>query len=193
MWIRHVVALLALAVAACAGPEVPQAPPAPVEPQPTAAQLRPGLLPLYFYAEYQSVDEMPSTPAELAKGIRGKPVAELNANSNAGKLWEAQTDVLYGVHFTGLIRLPAGETRFAVRSNDGTRVTLDRARILDDPDPHPTRLTPPARVNIAAAGWYRLTVQYFQKRGAAALELYWQPPGASALGLVPADVLAHQP
>jgi hypothetical protein len=183
---------IAVLLAGCATEApVPAGAPEPIAPQPSDAALRPGLQPRYFYGDFDHVDRVPTAPAEVAKGAVGKPVANLAAGSNTGRLWEAQSDTQYGVHFSGLIKLQTGEYQFAVKSNDGVRVVLDQTRILEDPTAHPDRFTPPTRVAIAKPGWYRLTVQYFQRRGGAALELHWQPPGAAALSIVPAEALAH--
>lgn len=184
--------VLATLIAGCAG-EGPTGAPRPVAPPPAESTLRPGLQPRYFYGDFKQIDAMPTTGANFAQGNLGKPVANLAASSNAGKLWEAQVNTLYAVHFSGLIKLQAGEYQFAASSNDGVRVTIDRTRVLDDPTPHPTRLTPPAKVTIATPGWYGLTVQYFQRMGGAALELQWQRPGAAALSVVPPEALAHLP
>jgi hypothetical protein len=190
--VRAAVLGLAVLLVGCAGEApAPAGGPEPVAPQPGDAALRPGLQPRYFYGDFDHVDRVPTQAADVAKGAVGKPVANLAAGSNTGRLWEAQSDTQYGVHFSGLIKLAAGDYQFAVKSNDGVRVFLDRTRILEDPTAHPDRFTPPAKVTIAKAGWYRLTVQYFQRRGGAALELHWQPPGAAALSIVPPEALAH--
>ena len=73
------------------------------------------------------------------------------------------------------------------------RVLLERARVVDDPDVHADHLSAPAKVIIGKSGWYPITVQYFQRKGGARLELLWQPPGASAPAFVPASALAHVP
>jgi len=184
-------ACFALGMAACVTAADKVAAPAPLEPQPAAAALRPGLQMLYFSGDFKHVENMPKTPAELAKGKRGKPVANLSAESGAGRVWGIADSEYYGAHFTGLIRLEAGEYAFLTHSNDGVRVLLDRARVVDDPDVHADRLSPPVKVAIAKAGWYPITVQYFQRRGGARLELLWQPPGAGAPAIVPASALAH--
>jgi len=183
--------LLVLALCGCATDQAsaPAGPPMPLDPQPAAATLRPGLQARYIYGDFEHIDMMPP----IAKASLGPSVANLAAGSNAGKLWDAQAATLYGVYFTGLIRLEAGDYQFAVKSNDGVRVTLDKARILDDPTAHPDRMSPPTKVSIKSAGWYSLQVQYFQRRGGAALELHWQPPGAAGLGIVPPEALSHRP
>jgi PA14 domain len=167
--------------------------PAPLNPQPAAAALRPGLQMLYFYGDFKHIDNMPTTPAELAKGQRGGTVANLASASDSGKMWGIASAELYGAHFTGLIRLEAGEYTFFARSNDGVRVTIDRTRVVDDPGVHADRFSEPGRVTIGKPGWYPLTVQYFQRRNTASLELHWKRPGAGAAEIVPAVDLAHLP
>jgi len=165
--------------------------PAPLDPQPAAAALQPGLELLVFDGDFKHVDNMPSTPDALAKGKRGAPVTNLASNAEDGKMWGIASGALYGAHFTGLIRLEAGEYAFLANSNDGVRVLLGSARVVDDPDVHGDHLSTPVKVAIGKPGWYPITVQYFQRRGAARLELLWQPPGASAPAIVPASALAH--
>jgi PA14 domain-containing protein len=184
----------ALGVTACATAADKVAPPAPVEPQPAAAALQPGLQMLYFSGDFKHVENMPTTPAELAKGQRGGPVANLAASTDGGPMWGiASSYEFFGAHFTGLIMLEAGEYSFLAKSNDGVRVHLDRMRVVDDPDIHVDRLSKPVKVAISKAGWYPITVQYFQRRGTARLEVMWQPPGATAPAIIPASALAHVP
>jgi len=183
---------VAVLLAGCAA-EGPSGPLQALAPQPSDSALRPGLQARYFYGDIESVDAMPTKPADIAKGALGKPVANLATTSNTGKLWDSEAATLYAVHFSGLIKLRPGEYQFAVKSNDGVRVTLDKTRILNDPEAHPDRFTPPAKLAIVEPGWYALTVQYFQRRGSATLELHWQPPGAGAMAIVPPEALAHLP
>jgi hypothetical protein len=104
-----------LAVAGCAPMEGPSGAGAPQVTAMTVDQaaLRPGLLPRSFYVDFEHVDRMPVAAADLAKGTLGAPVANLAASNSAGKLWDAQAATIYGVHFTGAVRLRAGETQFA--------------------------------------------------------------------------------
>lgn len=188
----QIIAILgAAALAACAGGYQPPAgPPQPANPQPAA--VRPGLVPLYFIGMLEHVDNMPRG-ADLAKGRRGAPVAVLDAESSSGAMWESGERRNYSVQMDGLIKLEQpGRYGFAATSNDGIRVTLDRHRVVDDPYVHATQTSPVTWIEVPQAGWYPLTVQYFQKGGTAALKLLWQPPGASSLSVVPAAALAHQ-
>lgn len=188
--------LPALLLAACATQQeaaAPAGPPQPASPQPTAAQLSPGLTPLYFQATLDHVNNMPRSATDLAKGRRGPAILQLDTESGTGRMWDSQATEGYAVHMTGLIQLEAGIYRFAAFSNDGVRVTLDKTRVVDDPDVHGGRMSPVTEVRIAQPAWYPITVQYFQKRGTAALKFYWQPPGAGGMLVVPAAALAHIP
>lgn len=108
-------------------------------------------------------------------------------------MWDSQTRRNYSVQMDGLIRLDRpGRYGFAATSNDGIRVTIDRHRVVDDPNVHATQTSPTTWIEVTQPGWYPLTVQYFQKGGTAALKFFWQPPGATGLSVVPASAFAHQ-
>lgn len=186
--------LLAGGLAACATQQqAPSGPPQPASPQPTATQLSPGLSPLYFLGTLEHVDNMPRSASDMSRGRRGPAILQLDAESGSGQMWDSQTNRNYAVHMTGLIQLEAGIYRFAALSNDGIRVTIDKTRVVDDPDVHASKMSPATEVRISEPAWYPITVQYFQKGGTAALKFYWQPPGAGGMLLVPAAALAHSP
>ncbi len=195
MFLRKLVlaALPALFLAACTTPTQPPAgPPQPANPQPAVGALNPGLSPLYFTLQLDHVDNMPRG-SDLAKGRRGPPILQLDLDSGSGRMWDSQIESGYAVHMTGLIQLEAGIYRFAAFSNDGVRITIDRTRAVDDPYVHAGQMSPTTEVTIERNGWYPITVQYFQKRGTAALKFLWQPPGAGGMMVVPAAALAHIP
>jgi len=176
-----------------AAPDVlAQAKPQPLNPQPAAGAVQPGLLPVYYRnVPFDSVQETIRYGSKQGRGDAGKPIANVDATSNAGTLWEAGGKKLYGIRIDGLIRLPAGSTTFVARSNDGFRLTLGGATVLEDGDVHVERLTRPVTVTVAEAGWYPLQIWYFQKQGGATLQLLWQPPGGSAPVAVPAEAFGH--
>lgn len=187
-------AAVAFSLAACSytyrpGQDAPQ----PVSPQPLADQLNPGLLPLYFAGAVANVDAMPRSDAALAQGRRGPPVLQLDAQSAGGRMWDSGFSEGYAVQLSGLVQLEAGIYRFAALSDDGVRVTIDRTVVVEDPAMHLERLSPTTELTVKEAGWYPITVQYFQVSGSAALRLYYQPPGAGGLLVAPAAILAHRP
>src|SRR5262245_40578101 len=116
---RQVMAVACLALAAAGAPAADK-PPAPLEPQPAASALQPGLQMLYFSGDFKHVENMPKTPADLAKGKRGAPVPNLAASTDGGPMWGIASSYEYfGAHITGLIKLEAGEYSFLAKSNDG--------------------------------------------------------------------------
>jgi hypothetical protein len=192
----RVVALgMALAIAGCSligstpSADIPQ----PVSPQPRAEQLNPGLRPLYVTGAVASVDAIPGGNAALAQGRIGPAVLQLDADSPGGRMWDSGFSEGYSIQLHGLIQLEAGIYGFAALSDDGLRITIGSTRVVDDPLMHVARMSPTTQVTIKEAGWYPISVQYFQVSGAAALRLYWHPPGAGGLLVAPAAILAHQP
>jgi len=189
---RSIIALmLAAGLSACATTKEEAAgPPMPLSPQPTAMQ--PGLAPVYILGEMESIIYVPTGAKADAAGRPGKPVANLDVTSS-GELWESGTRRHYGVLFRGMIKLEAGTYAFQALSNDGVKIMIDRAVVVDDPDVHADRMSPKTSVTFTQAGWYPLQVQYFQKNGSATLRFYWQPPGAPEAVVVPPAALAHLP
>ena len=159
-----------------------------------ADKLRPGLAVRYFFQDFKHVDAMPTGAAIAKDGRLGKPILQLHQRSSKGALFDSGANELFGMHITGLIRLErAGDYVFVAKSNDGVRVQLGDKRIIDDPEVHADRFSIPTTVKIVKPGWYPLTVQYFQRKFTAALELHWQAPGENEFSPVPAEVFRHVP
>jgi hypothetical protein len=78
-------------------------------------------------------------------------------------------------------------------SNDGIRVEICGKMILTDPRVHSDRLSPQAILDIPKPGWYPIMIQYFQRKGTAAIELQWKLPEKADFSVIPADAYAHEP
>ena len=85
----------------------------------------------------------------------------------------------------------SGDYRLKANSNDGIRIFLNDKIILDDPDVHGDRFTTQTQITIGKPGWYAVLVRYFQRKGTATLELYWQEPEAEKFVPVPAAAYGH--
>ncbi|WP_374634425.1 PA14 domain-containing protein [Ferrovibrio sp.] len=202
---RFVVAAMMLALAGCAsgagggkGKEVTFSADAvkPAMPQPAAASLKPGLATMYFHGRYDHINDMPSLdkPVEMAKGRPGKPVAPIDEMSGSGVMWESQDFQFFGVVFTGFINFDKpGTYHITVNSNDGIRIYIGGKMVLEDPFVHADAMANPVALDIAAPGWYPITMQYFQKRNTATLQFFWQPPNANNMSIIPASALMHVP
>ena len=158
-------------------------------------QIQPGLS-VRYYDEFFSrhLDSLPSKTDPFKSGRIGKPIRLLDREFGRTEVFDSGTNRGIGMRMEGLLHLPSpGTYRFQALSNDGIRVYVNGQRILDDPDVHSNRLTPVATVDIATPGWYPLEVEYFQRKGTAAIMLYWQPPENNALSIIPAQAYGHIP
>ena len=161
----------------------------PASPQPDPAQVAPGLAVSYFAQMFQDVGEV----AGQSGGEAGAPLAQINDTPAQGApVLTSGKATGVGAQIRGLIHFDkAGTYSFRVTSNDGVRVTLAGQLLAEDPGVHSDHTTLPIDVAIEQPGWYDLSVDYFQKKGTATLQLLWTPPGGSEAP-VPADAFAHR-
>jgi len=156
--------------------------------------LRPGLAVLYFkHGFVRSLDALPQGEDARNQGWPGPPVPYLNHQFGRGEILASGTNRGIAMEFSGYIRLEeAGLYRFQINSNDGVRLYVDDHVLIDDPEWHSDRLSPEALLTVTTPGWHSLRLRYFQRKGTAALQLYWKHPGANRFSIVPARVLAHR-
>ncbi len=82
------------------------------------------------------------------------------------------------MRYSGTLEAPAaGSYALVARSDDGVRVFVDERPVLDAWAVQ--ALTETKATVTLARGPHALRVEYFQLRGAAALELLWTPPGGT--------------
>ncbi len=176
-------------VAACARDAQPPGTLAPVSPQPGASAV-PGLTATYYLDSYRMVSEVDAA-AKRSGGRTGPPILQLSGKSPGNVFGSGMAEGV-GMRAEGLLRFPsAGTWTLIAMSNDGVSVALSDRVVLQDGDVHADRYSPPATVEVPAAGWYKLAVSYFQRRGTWALQLYWTPPGGKDLVVIPAEAYAH--
>lgn len=158
------------------------------------ASIKPGLAVLYFDDFYRHINEMPAGETALKEGTPGKPIPYLNHRFGSGPVFDSGLSTGVGVQIDGLIRFPsAGRYAFKAKSNDGIRIFIDNKMIINDPAVHSggDQFSSEAWVEVDQPGWYLFFLQYFQRKGTATLELYWQAPGQTDFGIVPADAFGH--
>lgn len=158
-------------------------------------KLEPGLSVLYFYGFYRNLAQMPRGKKRVLKvGIPGKPIPYLNHQFGEGEVFDSGRAKGVGMQMDGFIRFEKpGDYVFQARTNDGFRLFIDEHRIINDPAVHSDRLSETAIVKVSEPGWYPMRVRYFQRKGTAALQLFWQEPGKSQQVPVPAEAYAHLP
>ena len=161
--------------------------------QDTSSQPQPGLSVVYIFLKYRNVDQIPTGKDALRMGRRGAPVPILNHQSGKeGKVFASGRSQGVAMVMDGFLDLKkAGTYRWQALANDGIRMFIDKNIIFEDPDVHGDRLTPIGTSQVTKPGLHPVQIIYFQRKGTAALKLYWQPPGAEKFSLVPAEVYWH--
>lgn len=159
----------------------------------SAETLKPGIRASYWYAPFEHVDQFEKAMKEK-QGWTPKPIAALDDCAGSGKLYDAGVIENYGIRGEGFLRFAAaGEYQLVMKANDGIRLNVAGKLALEDPKVHGDRMSKPAVVKVSAPGLVPFDFNYFQKKGGACLQLYWQGPGEDKLSLVPPEAFLHQP
>ncbi len=165
--------------------------PMPASPQPKAEVLKPGLAVNYYFAIFNSIDELVGW-MDQKKGKPGKSIEQLNYKVGIGKVLTSDSSNFVGAHITGLIHLDKpGTYNFLITSNDGVSISLGGEIIFEDPDVHSDSTSEPIAVAITTPGWYELDVLYFEKKNTSTLIVKWKRPDAPGYDIVPASALKN--
>jgi mono/diheme cytochrome c family protein len=94
----------------------------------------------------------------------------------------------FSVRWTGFVQAPvAGKYKFQTAVNDGVRLRINGALVIDNwVDHSATSTTSSAAITLAAGTKYSVTMEYYDKADAAVARLRWKPPGQSSFVAVPA-------
>ncbi len=164
----------------------------PLSPQPEPKLIAPKLSVTYYDVKVRWIDELVRF-ANVREGHPGEPLPMLNYNTGAGNVLTTDRKMLVGAYIDGLMKFDVpGTYQLAAVSNDGIRLYVDGELIIDEPGVRGTEFTDTTMVTIEEPGWYGLHIKYFQRKGTAALELYWKRPDKDGdLEIVPAEAYAH--
>ncbi|MGE0486831.1 MAG: DUF6701 domain-containing protein [Gammaproteobacteria bacterium] len=95
----------------------------------------------------------------------------------------------FSVRWTGRITPPtSGNYRFYTRSDDGVRLYLDGALVIDNFTDHAPTVNQSALLPLTAGQNYELEMEYYERGGGAVAELDWEGPGI-ARDTIPSAVL----
>lgn len=160
-----------------------------------AETLQPGLTPFYFRNFYaRDLRQLPGLKKTHKKGEMGEPILKLNHQFGNGMVFDSGTNKGVGIRMIGAINFDhTGEYRFQALSNDGFQLYLGDTLIVNDPKQHSDQLSEIGSIVIDEPGWYPLRIDYFQRKGTAALKLFWETPQNTEMTIVPASAYAHQP
>ena len=146
-----------------------------------------------YYLDFKKRHLQYLPTVEQFAGKRGKPTLELNHQFGKKRVFESGTNRSIGVRFSGYLYFDkAGTHAFQALSNDGVILYLDEKILLNDPQQHSDRLSNIGTVEIAETGYYPIVVEYFQRKGTAALKLFWQKPESNEMVSVPAVTYWHR-
>ena len=157
--------------------------------------LKPGLSAIYIYKFFRHIDQMPLLDPKLTAEKAGNPIPVLNHRFGQGDLiFDSGVSRGIGIQMNGLLKFSeAGQYGMKALSNDGIRVQVCSKTILVDPDVHSEQFSPQAMLDIPEPGWYPIMIQYFQRKGTAAIEMHWKLPGKIDFSIIPAEAYAHVP
>lgn len=157
-------------------------------------RLAPGLAVTYHEKKMRHLDELAKDKKLASKAWPGKPILFLDHNFGEGEIFDSGKKQAVFVLMTGFVRFAqTGRYSIQANSNDGIRIFVTGRMIVNDPDVHAERLSVPGVVVIDKPGWYPVLIQYFQRKGTAALQLFWKVPGSEQYTIIPAAVYAHLP
>lgn len=161
----------------------------------SVSKLLPGLVPRYYVEFFERhLDQLPASESSEYPSFKGKPILELNHQFGKKEVFDSRTSRGVGIRMRGYLNFDVkGEYELQALSNDGIIVKLSDVVALNDPEQHSDRLSNLAYVAIDEPGWYPVELEYFQRKGTAALKLFWKTPGTASMVPVPAQMFAHQP
>jgi hypothetical protein len=153
-------------------------------------------LSVVYYTEFfeRHLDQIPRNGSSSFIKKTGPPVFELNHQFGKEEVFKTGTNRGVAMRMQGyLVVKDTGAFEFQALSNDGVIVRLAGKTVISDPEQHSDRLSNIGHVSIDNAGHYPLVVEYFQRKGTAALKLFWKTPGSDKFVPIPAHAYVHLP
>ena len=148
------------------------------------------------YLEFfeRNLDSIPGNGSSSFRKKTGKPIFELNHQFGKEEIFDSGTNRGVAMRMLGyLVIKEEGLYQLQALSNDGVKVMLSGETVISDPEQHSDRLSNIGNVTIDKAGHYPLQVEYFQRKGTAALKLFWKTPGSENFVPIPANAYVHLP
>jgi YVTN family beta-propeller protein len=97
---------------------------------------------------------------------------------------------LFSARWTGFVEAPVtGTYQFQTVSDDGVRLWVDGAALINVWTDHAARTDTSVSVNLSAGQRVPVTMEYYERRGQAVARLRWRTPGNTTFVAIPADRL----
>jgi hypothetical protein len=157
--------------------------------------LKPGLLPIYIYKFFKSVDEMPKLDIKTTTEKVGAPILFLDHHFGKQDLiFDSGVSQGIGMQMNGFLKFSEpGKYTLKTLSNDGICVWICDKRIVYHPGVHTDHFSNEVVLDIQKPGRYPLMIKYFQRNGTAAIAMYWKQPGKTNFSVIPAEAYSHAP
>jgi len=150
--------------------------------------LRPGLV-AEFYEMGAGLEDFPSLPADRKPNLR-RIDPRVDYESGEGGFGGAPMADGFYVRWTGTLRVAtAGKYVLFTESDDGSRLSIDGAVVVDNGGLHPMEERS-GEVELKA-GDHALKLEMFENGGQAGCRMSWEGPGV-AKEIVPPKVLFHR-
>lgn len=169
----------------------------PVSPQPASDAVKPGLAVEYLYQKFYTLEEIYEADVDPEPG---KPIPQLNQVTETDpatgedkilNVLTSDQSLMVGAFIRGLIHFEQNGTYVLhIVSNDGVRFWIGGVMLWEDPEIHFDRESDPLQLVISEPGWHEFKIDYYQKKGTSALQLWWTPPGGEKV-VVPPEALGH--
>lgn len=158
-------------------------------------RLQNGLSVTYFLEYFErSLEDLPESDTASFIVREGEPVLQLNHQFGSEMVFGSGTNRGVAMRMKGYIIFDRkGDYQLQALSNDGVGVIIDGKPVISDLEQHSDRLSNIGHVTIDQPGYYPTVVEYFQRKGTAALKLFWKTPGTSEFVVIPANAYAHLP
>lgn len=158
-------------------------------------RLQHGLTAVYYLDYFERhLDSIPTSAVSRYKQVKGGPILEINHQFDKEEVFDSGTNRGVAMRMSGYLHIEEkGEYQFQALSNDGVRVVLAGKTIISDPEQHSDRLSNIGYAAIDHPGYYGIVVEYFQRKGTAALKLSWKPPQTEEFVPIPQNVYVHLP
>ncbi len=157
--------------------------------------MQPGLDVIYYKNFFKRhLRFLPEGKSSEYPSFRGKPITYLNHQFGKDEVFDSGETRGIGMRMTGYLNLTQpGIYEFQALSNDGIVFRMSGQTVLSDPGQHSDNLSNIGRVTVKATGWYPIIIEYFQRKGTAALKLFWKTPDSPEFFPVPEKAYGHIP
>ncbi|MCG6929308.1 MAG: hypothetical protein LJE64_02025 [Desulfofustis sp.] len=156
-------------------------------------RLKSGLSVVYFLDYFErNLDAIPNPGESGYQSVKGRPILELDHQFGTDEVFDSGASRGVAMRMTGYLHIAeTGDYQFQALSNDGVRVLLGGEIIVDDAEQHSDRLSNIGYAVLDEPGYYPLVIEYFQRKGTAALKLLWKTPGAGDFVPIPQNGYVH--